>query len=52
MRFLGAETAGDYQGILRVVTQAGNLGVLSQGGPGEPPTNLYYVDIPIQAHVP
>ena len=52
VRFLGAETAGDYQGILRVVTQAGNLGVLSQGGPGEPPTNLYYVDILIQAHVP
>ena len=52
VRFLGAEKVGDYQGILRVVTQAGNLGVLSQGGPGEPPTNLYYVDIPIQAHVP
>ena len=47
VRFLGAEKAGDYQATLRVVTQSGNIGVLSQGGQGEPPANLYYVDIPV-----
>lgn len=51
LRFVGAPEAGAYACTLRVVTQAGNLGVLSQGEPGEPPVNLYYFDIPVQATV-
>ena len=52
VRFLGAEKAGNYQATLRIVTQAGNVGVLSQGGAGEPPGNLYYADIPFKIHIP
>lgn len=51
VRFNGAAKAGDYQCALRIVTQAGNCGTLSQVGPGEPPANLYYVDIPVSARV-
>jgi sialate O-acetylesterase len=51
VRFLGTEKAGDYQATLRVVTQAGNIGTMSQGGQGEPPANLYYVDIPVTVKV-
>lgn len=51
VRFLGADKPGDYQATLRIVTQAGNAGVLSQGGAGEPPVSLYYVDVPISVKV-
>jgi hypothetical protein len=51
LRFCGAEKPGIYQAKLRIVTQAGNQGVLSQAGPGEPPGNLYYLDIPVQVNV-
>lgn len=51
VRFLGTDKPGEYQAILRIVTQAGNTGVLSQGGIGEPPANLYYVDVPISVQV-
>ena len=51
LRFRGAEKPGTYQAKVRIVTQAGNLGVLSQSGPGEPPANLYYLDIPVRVNV-
>lgn len=50
IKFSGAP-AGNYKATLRVVTQAMNLGTLSQGGENEPPGGLYYLDIPITARV-
>ncbi len=49
--FKGADKPGVYSATLRIVTQAGNIGKLSQGGSGEPPIFLYYLDIPIRAEV-
>jgi len=51
VKFLGAKTPGDYSATLRIVTQAANLGTLSQGQKHEPPANLHYIDIPIHASV-
>ncbi len=51
IRFTGADKPGIYRAALRIVTQAGNVGTLSQGEPGEPPVNLYYIDRPIAAEV-
>ncbi|CAN5454621.1 hypothetical protein BH09VER1_BH09VER1_36410 [soil metagenome] len=51
VRFNAPAKAGSYQCTLRIVTQAGNRGTLSQAGPGEPPANFYYVDIPVTARV-
>ena len=41
---------GGYQAAVRIVTQAANTGVLSEGESGEPPVNLYFTDIAVQAH--
>ena len=49
--FLGADKPGEYAATVRIVTQAGNAGILSSARPGEPPVNLYYVDVPIRAKV-
>ncbi|MBF0245514.1 MAG: hypothetical protein HQL31_09635 [Planctomycetes bacterium] len=51
LRFLGAKKSGSYEAILRIVTQAANMGVQSQANPGETPVNLYYVDLPIAVAV-
>ena len=51
VRFRGAAKPGEYQAILRVVTQAGNVGTKSAGKAGEPLKELYYVDIPVAATV-
>jgi sialate O-acetylesterase len=51
VRFKGTEQAGKSEATLRIVTQAGNVGRLSQGAPGEPPVSFYYVDIPLLAEV-
>ncbi|MGA2617093.1 MAG: sialate O-acetylesterase [Thermoguttaceae bacterium] len=51
IRFLGADRPGEYAATVRIVTQAGNAGVLSFARPGEPPVNLYYVDIPVHVKV-
>ena len=51
LRFKGSDKPGSYSAALRIVTQAGNVGTLSQGGAGEPPVNFYYVDIPLHAEV-
>ncbi len=51
VRFLGSDKTGEYQAAIRVVTQAGNVGFLSQAGNGEPPVNLYYLDIPVTVKV-
>ena len=51
VRFRGAAKPGEYQAILRVVTQAGNAGTKSAGTAGEPLKELYYVDIPVAATV-
>ena len=51
LQFLGAQRPGAYGAVIRVVTQAGNVGTLSQGQTGEPPEHLWYVDIPVIAHV-
>jgi hypothetical protein len=51
VRFNGAAKPGLYTATVRIVTQAGNLGVCSAGNPGEPLRNLFYLDIPVQATV-
>jgi hypothetical protein len=51
VRFNGAAEPGLYTATVRIVTQAGNLGVCSAGNPGEPLRNLFYLDIPVQATV-
>lgn len=51
VRFVGADQPGAYQANLHVVTQAGNLGFLSQCGDSAPPTNLYYLDLPLTVRV-
>ena len=51
IRFRGADRPGEYKANLRIVTQAMNAGVLSDGQPGEPPINLHYIDIPVSVRV-
>ena len=51
VRFKGAKTSGKFSTTLRIVTQATNLGTLSQGQKNEPPANLHYLDIPIHVSV-
>jgi hypothetical protein len=51
VRFNGVAEPGLYKATVRIVTQAGNLGVCSAGNPGEPLRNLFYLDIPVQATV-
>ncbi len=51
VRFNGAPEAGQYTAAVRIVTQAGNLGLLSTGGDGEPLPGLYYLDIPVTVQV-
>lgn len=51
VEFLGAPEAGEYTASVRIVTQAGNLGVCSTGKEGEPLAGLYYVDIPVLVRV-
>jgi len=51
VRFTGASEPGTYRATLRIVTQAANLGVRSTAQQGEPPVNLFYSDIPIEAAV-
>jgi hypothetical protein len=51
VQFRGAPTPGRYSAVLRVVTQAGNLGRRSEGKKGEPLQGLYYVDIPVTSEV-
>lgn len=51
VRFLGSDKPGRYAAVVRVVTQAGNTGVLATGKPGEPMAGLYYVDIPVAVQV-
>jgi len=51
VRFKGAKAPGKFSAVLRIVTQATNLGTLSQGEPQEPPVNLHYLDIPIHVSV-
>ncbi len=51
LRFLGADKPGKYSATLRLCTTAGNLGTVSQGRPGEPMANLFYLDIPVTVTV-
>jgi sialate O-acetylesterase len=51
VRFLGADQPGEYAATVRIVSQAGNVGVLSFARPGEPPVNLYYLEIPVRVKV-
>jgi sialate O-acetylesterase len=51
VQFLGAPTPGSYTATVRIVTQAGNTGTLSQGKAGEPVSGLFYLDIPVTVTV-
>jgi hypothetical protein len=51
VRFRGAPAAGSYRAVVRVVTQAGNIGRPSDGAMGEPTAGFYFVDIPVEATV-
>jgi hypothetical protein len=51
VRFKGAKAPGKFSATLRIVTQATNLGTLSQGQKNEPPANLHYLDILIHVSV-
>jgi len=51
VRFRGANDAGTYRAKLRIVTQAGRVGVESQGKEDEPMKGLWYLDIPLEAVV-
>jgi mono/diheme cytochrome c family protein len=51
VRFRGADTAGTYRAVVRVVTQAGNAGMPSNGEQGEPAKGFCYVEIPVEAIV-
>jgi len=51
VEFLGAPEPGDYTATVRIVTQAGNLGVCSAGKDGEPLAGLYYVDMTVKVNV-
>lgn len=47
----GADMPRSYAATARIVTQAGNTGILSKGGDGEPLDNLFEVDIPVTVEV-
>nr|MBA3686226.1 hypothetical protein [Planctomycetota bacterium] len=51
VRFLGSDKPRAYRASVRIVTQAMNRGQLSRAQEGEPPMNLYYVDLPVTATV-
>ena len=51
VRFLGSPRAGAFHAAVRICTEAGNVGALSAGKEGQPPANLFYVDIPVQVVV-
>ncbi len=51
IRFCGGPEPATFSAVLRIVTQAGNMGRLSQGEAGEPPASLSYVDIPLSASI-
>ena len=51
VNFRGADMPRSYAATVRIVTQAGNTGILSRGGVGEPLDNLFYVDIPVTVEV-
>ena len=51
VRFLGSDQAGVHTATVRVCTQAGNVGIMSTGQPGEPLPYLFYVDIPVKIEV-
>ncbi len=51
VEFLGAPEPGEYTTAVRIVTQAGNLGVCSTGKDNEPLAGLHYVDIPVVVRV-
>jgi hypothetical protein len=51
VEFIGAAEPGEYTATVRIVTQAGNLGVCSTGQDGEPLAGIYYVDIPVSVTV-
>lgn len=51
VRFKGAPQPGTYATTLRIVTQAANMGTHSLLKAGEPPYNLFYVDIPVSVTV-
>jgi sialate O-acetylesterase len=42
---------GTYEALVRIVTQAANVGVVSTANGDQPPVNLHYVDIPVSAVV-
>ncbi len=51
VEFLGTPELGEYAATVRIVTQAGNLGVCSTGQDGEPLAGLHYVDIAVGVRV-
>ena len=51
VRFRGSDKPGLYTAAVRIVTQAGKLGVISTGKPGEPLAGLYYLDLPVSVRV-
>jgi len=51
VKFRGADKPGSYATTVRIVTQAGNTGIVSKGGDGAPLENLFSVDIPVTVDV-
>lgn len=51
VKFQGADTPGDFQANIRIVTQAVNHGNQSMGNAGEPGYGLFYKDIPVSVTV-
>ena len=51
VRFSGSDKPGTYTAVVRLITQAGNIGTLSTGKSDEPPENLFYTDIPVTVTV-
>jgi len=51
VRFTGNEKPGKYKTTIRIVTQACNTGICSDGKGTLPPVNLYYIDIPVTVEV-
>ena len=51
VEFIGSQKPGAYEAVVRVVTQAGNIGTVSQGKAGQPARGLRFVDIPVRVEV-
>ena len=51
IRFKGSPIPGKFEATIRIVTQAGNCGLVSTGKAGEPIENIFYLDIPAAIHV-